>query len=148
MYLIKVVLPTPGGPITNIEPPPSTKSRMTSALPDIARPTRHVRPIICILRFRIALIRCRELSMPERLSSENSPTWTSQFFMHQNYTLIKTMRFQKHICIASKVISILKLFYTHFPLNCVLVLYYKCPYQSSALRLTPQSNIKYMSKSI
>lgn len=73
-YLIKVVLPTPGGPITKMEPPSSTKSCMISALPVTARPTRHVRPIICILRLRIALIRCKELLIPDRLSSENSPT--------------------------------------------------------------------------
>jgi hypothetical protein len=73
-YLINVVLPTPGGPITKMERPPSTKSRIIAALPDTARPTRQVRPMICILRFRMALIRCKELLIPERLSSENSPT--------------------------------------------------------------------------
>lgn len=76
-YLINVVLPTPGGPMTKMEPPPSTKSRMISALPETERPTRQVRPIICILRFRIALIRCKDLSMPDRLSSEKSPTYTT-----------------------------------------------------------------------
>lgn len=75
VYLIKVVLPTPGGPITKMEPPPSIKSRMISALPETARPTRQVRPMICILRFRIALIRCKELLIPDRLSSEKSPTY-------------------------------------------------------------------------
>ena len=74
MYLIRVVFPTPGGPITNIEPPLTTRSRIISALPDIARPTRQVRPIICDFRFRIALIRCNEWLIPDRLSSEKSPT--------------------------------------------------------------------------
>lgn len=60
--------------MTKIEPPPSTKSRMISALPDTALPTRQVRPMICSLRFRIALMRCNELFIPERLSSENSLT--------------------------------------------------------------------------
>ena len=75
-YLIKVVLPTPGGPITKMEPPPSIKSLIISALPETARPTRQVRPMICILRFRIALMRCKELLIPDRLSSEKSPTYT------------------------------------------------------------------------
>ena len=60
--------------MTKMEPPPSTKSRIIPALPDTARPTRQVRPMICIFRFRIALIRCKELLIPERLSSEKSPT--------------------------------------------------------------------------
>lgn len=74
MYLIRVVFPTPGGPITSIEPPLTTRSRIISALPEIARPTRQVRPIICALRFLMALIRCNEWLIPDRLSSENSPT--------------------------------------------------------------------------
>lgn len=74
MYLIKVVLPTPGDPMTKIDPPPSIKSLIISALPDTTRPTRHVRPIICSFRLRIALIRCKDLLIPDRLSSEKSPT--------------------------------------------------------------------------
>jgi hypothetical protein len=31
MYLIRVVFPTPGGPITNIDPPLTTRSRIISA---------------------------------------------------------------------------------------------------------------------
>lgn len=75
--LINVVFPTPGGPITKMDPLLSTKSLIISALPDIARPTRQVRPIICIFRFLIALIRCRELLIPDLLSSEKSPTYIS-----------------------------------------------------------------------
>lgn len=59
-YLIKVVLPTPGGPMTKMEPLPSVKSRTISALPETARPTLQVNPIISFFRFRIALIRCKE----------------------------------------------------------------------------------------
>lgn len=74
MYLMRVVFPTPGGPITKMEPPPTTRSRIISALPDIARPTRQVRPIMLALRFRMALILCNEWLIPDRLSSEKLPT--------------------------------------------------------------------------
>ena len=73
-YLIIVVLPTPGGPMSNKEAPSLTKSCNNLALPEIARPTRQVRPIIAPLRFLMALIRCNVLLIPARLSTAKSPT--------------------------------------------------------------------------
>lgn len=76
--------------MTKMEPPPSIKSLIISALPETARPTRQVRPIICVLRFRMALIRCKELSIPERLSSEKSPTYKNQVHInisHNNHVI-------------------------------------------------------------
>lgn len=73
--LIIVVFPTPGGPMSNKEAPSCTKSRSKIALPDIARPTRQVKPIIAPFRFLMALMRCNVLLMPARLSIIKSPTW-------------------------------------------------------------------------
>ena len=72
--LIAVVFPTPGGPISKSEPPLCTRSLAISALPEIARPTLHVRPTILPALFLIALIRCKVRSIPARLSSPKSPT--------------------------------------------------------------------------
>lgn len=69
-----VVFPTPGGPISNKEAPSLTKSRNKLALPDTARPTRQVKPIIAPFLFLIALIRCSVLLIPARLSTAKSPT--------------------------------------------------------------------------
>lgn len=72
--LIIVVFPTPGGPMSNKEEPSLTRSRNELALPDIARPTRQVKPIIAPFRFLIALIRCKVLLIPALLSTAKSPT--------------------------------------------------------------------------
>lgn len=73
-HLIIVVFPTPGGPISNKEAPSLTKSRNRLALPDTARPTRQVSPIIAPFLFLMALIRCKVLLIPARLSIAKSPT--------------------------------------------------------------------------
>lgn len=70
--------------MTKMDPPPSIKSLMISALPDTTRPTRHVRPIIWSLRLRIALIRCNDLLIPDRLSSEKSPTYIEKNILITN----------------------------------------------------------------
>ena len=59
-----VVLPTPGRPSIKIDWPVSTKSRIMPIVPNTARPTLNVKPIISPLRLRRALIRCRVCSMP------------------------------------------------------------------------------------
>jgi len=70
-----VVLPTPGGPRKSIDLPDSTRSLMMLIVPEIARPTRQVRPIILPERLRDGpRYRCRVRSIPARLSPENSPT--------------------------------------------------------------------------
>ena len=84
MYLIKVVLPTPGDPMTKMDLPPSIKSLMISALPDTTRPTQHVKPIIWSFRLRIALIRCKDLLIFDRLTSEKSPTYIEN--LHQKHS--------------------------------------------------------------
>jgi hypothetical protein len=58
-----------------MEEPLQMRSRTSSALPVIARPTRQVRPTTLPERLRIALMRCSVASMPARLSPPKSPTW-------------------------------------------------------------------------
>lgn len=77
--LIIVVFPTPGGPMSNKEAPSLTKSCNKLALPDIARPTRQVKPIIAPFRFLIALMRCNVRLIPARLSMAKSPTCNTRF---------------------------------------------------------------------
>lgn len=72
--LIIVVFPTPGGPIRSKEAPSLIKSRSILALPETARPTRQVNPIIVPFRFLMELMRCRVRLMPARLSMAKSPT--------------------------------------------------------------------------
>lgn len=60
--------------MSNREAPSLTRSRNALALPDSARPTRQVNPIIAPFRFLIALIRCKVLLMPALLSTAKSPT--------------------------------------------------------------------------
>lgn len=72
--LIIVVFPTPGGPMSNKEDPSWIKSLSKTALPEMALPTRQVRPIIIPFRFLMALIRCNVLLMPALLSVAKSPT--------------------------------------------------------------------------
>lgn len=60
--------------MTNKEAPSSIKSRNKLALPDTARPTRQVNPMIAPFRFLIPLIRCKVLLIPARLSTAKSPT--------------------------------------------------------------------------
>ncbi len=69
-----VVLPTPGRPNMRIDLPVSTKSRIIPIVPNTARPTRQVKPIILPLRLRMALIRCKVCSIPARLSPPKFPT--------------------------------------------------------------------------
>mmetsp|Transcript_8812 Transcript_8812/g.18858 ORF Transcript_8812/g.18858 Transcript_8812/m.18858 type:complete len:220 (-) Transcript_8812:3137-3796(-) len=69
-----VVLPTPGLPSISTEWLLSTRSRIMSMCPSTALPTRHVSPMMCPLRFRMALIRCSVPAMPARLSAPNTPT--------------------------------------------------------------------------
>lgn len=76
--LMIVVFPTPGGPISNNEAPALTKSLNKLALPDTALPTRQVKPIIAPFLFLIALIRCKVLLIPARLSIAKSPTYKSK----------------------------------------------------------------------
>lgn len=51
-----------------------THARTISAEPRIARPTRHVRPMMRPERLRMAEMRCSVRLMPARLSPPNSPT--------------------------------------------------------------------------
>jgi len=73
--LRNVVFPLAGGPRNKIFLPLSVMSRMTSMAPKMARPTRHVRPIMVPERLRRAEIRWRVRSMPARLSESNLPTF-------------------------------------------------------------------------
>ena len=69
--------------MSNKESPSWTKYRSKLALPDIARPTRQVKPIMAPFLFLMALMRCNVLLMPARLSIAKSPTYNMQFRMHQ-----------------------------------------------------------------
>ena len=66
-----VVLPTPGRPKIKIDFSESNKSRITEIVPNTARPTRQVNPLIKNCRFRIQLIRCNVRSIPARFSLLN-----------------------------------------------------------------------------
>mmetsp|Transcript_28889 Transcript_28889/g.85550 ORF Transcript_28889/g.85550 Transcript_28889/m.85550 type:complete len:391 (+) Transcript_28889:929-2101(+) len=72
-----VVLPTPGAPSNSTELLLSTRSRIMSAWPDTARPTRHVSPTMSPRRLRSAEIRCSVPATPARLSWPNAPTAAS-----------------------------------------------------------------------
>ena len=69
-----VVFPTPGRPNIRIDCPVSIKSRIMAIVPNTARPTRQVRPMMSPARLRMALMRCRVFSMPARLSPLKWPT--------------------------------------------------------------------------
>ena len=77
-------VPSTRPPLQPSTPPParpplsplSTRSRTICALPLMARPTRHVRPMMRPVRLRMQLMRCSVRSMPARLSPPNSPTCT------------------------------------------------------------------------
>ena len=69
-----VVLPTPGRPNSKTLRPASIRSRIWSMVPNMARPTRKVKPIIVPWRLRMAEILCKVPSIPARLSAPNSPT--------------------------------------------------------------------------